>query len=195
MGDWEHSMVRFINGEPEYVYLSAHSGGAAYNFSAVTKQDGRPVTYIAQGTHANYATPGAHQHDLPGLDDHTDNGHLWDVTKNFRGFTYDVSAQSFAVASGVAAGGSKEGGEGVGWLNFPGHWGDKQYPILIKDGQYCVTSTECKFVDGPTGIYLLHMYGAKADQIHLCVPGPEAKNLGRTAVCQKESDCDIKSSP
>ena len=65
---------------------------------------------------------------------------------------------------------------------------------LTKLGQYCVTSTECKFVDGPTGIYLLHMYGAKADQIHLCAPGPEAKNLGRTAVCQKESDCDIKSS-
>ncbi|KAI0806228.1 hypothetical protein BC629DRAFT_1590632 [Irpex lacteus] len=163
VGDWEHSAVRFVNGEPTLVYLSAHSGGSAYNFSAVEKQDGRPVTYIANGTHANYATTGAHQHDLPLLDDQTDKGHLWDVTKNFRGFTYDVSSQSFAVASGAAAGGSMEAGEGVGWLNFPGHWGDKQYPILTKDGQYCITSSECKYVDGPTGMHLSHFLYVNAD--------------------------------
>ena len=54
VGDWEHTMVRFINGSPDSVYFSAHAGGAAYKYSAVEKNGGRPVTYIAIGTHANY---------------------------------------------------------------------------------------------------------------------------------------------
>ena len=48
-------MVRFINGVPDTVYFSAHSGGSAYKYSAVEKSGVRPVTYIAIGTHANYA--------------------------------------------------------------------------------------------------------------------------------------------
>ena len=83
-------MVRFVNGEPQDIYLSAHSGGSAYTYNTLTTSSsgGRAITYIANGTHANYATPGAHQHDLPGLDDQTDAGQLWDVAKNFRGLSY-----------------------------------------------------------------------------------------------------------
>ena len=54
VGDWEHTMVRFINGTPNAVYFSAHSGGSAYKYSAVEKVGDRPVTYIGNGTHANY---------------------------------------------------------------------------------------------------------------------------------------------
>ena len=148
-------MVRFVNGVPQALYLSAHSGGAAYTFNAMPKQNGRPITYIATGTHANYATPGDHEHDLPGLIDHTDAGTLWDVTKNFRGFWFDNSTQTFSLASGAAQGATEEAsGEGVGWLQFGGKWGDKQYELLHR-GQYCVgipdVATECKLVDGPTG--------------------------------------------
>lgn len=150
VGDWEHSMVRFVNGAPQNIYLSAHSGGSAYTYDALPSQGGRAITYIGSGTHANYATPGDHQHDLPGLEDHTDAGPIWDVTLNFRGYWFDNSTQTFSVASGAGAGASVEAGEGVGWLNFGGHWGDQQYPLL-KEGQYCVTSDECKYVDGPTG--------------------------------------------
>lgn len=159
VGDWEHSMVRFVNGQPQYVYLSAHDGGAAYTFSAMQQQSGRPVTYIGVGTHANYATPGSHEHDFPGLDDTTDAGHLWDVTKNFRGYWFDTSSSTFSVASGADVGTAVEAGEGVGWLNFQGKWGDKQYE-LFHDGQYCVgipdVATECKLVDGPTGASFGH---------------------------------------
>lgn len=151
VGDWEHSMVRFVNGEPKYLYLSAHSGGTAYDFAAVTKQNGRPVTYIAKGTHANYATPGSHQHDFLFLTDQTDQGHVWDVTKNFRGYTFDSSSSTFTIAQGASVGGAKEGGEGVGWLTFGGRWGDKQYDILIKDGQFCIAPGVCKYGDGPSG--------------------------------------------
>jgi len=55
VGDWEHTMVRFINGVPDTVYFSAHSGGTAYKYSAVEKIGDRPVSYIGIGTHANYA--------------------------------------------------------------------------------------------------------------------------------------------
>lgn len=148
-------MVRFVDGVPTALYLSAHDGGAAYDFSAVpSTSGGRPVTYIAVGTHANYASPGTHEHDFPGLDDTTDAGAIWDVTKNFRGYWFDNSTQTFSVASGADAGGAAEAGEGVGWLQFPGKWGDQEYS-LFHDGQYCVgipdVATECKLVDGPTG--------------------------------------------
>ena len=54
VGDWEHTMVRFVNGAPDIVYYSEHSGGAAYEYSAVEKIGDRPVSYTGIGTHANY---------------------------------------------------------------------------------------------------------------------------------------------
>lgn len=148
-------MVRFVNGVPQTLYMSAHSGGSAYEFSVVPSMDGRPITFIALGTHANYATPGDHPHDFPGLFDQTDAGTLWDVTKNFRGFWFDNTTQTFSVAGGVAQGGAAESGEGVGWLDFAGMWGDKQFPVLV-DGQLCIDIPnlvdECTLVDGPTGM-------------------------------------------
>jgi len=48
-------MVRFIDGVPDTVYYSAHSGGSAYKYSAVEKSGDHPISYIAIGTHANYA--------------------------------------------------------------------------------------------------------------------------------------------
>lgn len=54
VGDWEHSMVRFVNGVPDTVFFSAHSGGFAYKYSAVEKEGDRPVGYVGIGTHANY---------------------------------------------------------------------------------------------------------------------------------------------
>lgn len=143
-------MVRFVNGVPQDIYLSAHDGGSAYTYSALPSQGGRAITYIANGTHANYATSGEHQHDLPLLDDYTDAGLLWDVTLNYRGYWFDNSTQTFAVANGADVGGEVEASEGVGWLDFAGHWGDQQYDLFV-EGQYCVTTTECKYVDGPTG--------------------------------------------
>ncbi|TRM59436.1 hypothetical protein BD626DRAFT_608089 [Schizophyllum amplum] len=37
VGDWEHTMVRFVDGAPTHVYLSAHSGGYAYTYDASRK--------------------------------------------------------------------------------------------------------------------------------------------------------------
>ena len=48
-------MVRFVNGVPDVVYYSEHASGSAYKYSAVEKMGDRPVSYIATGSHANYA--------------------------------------------------------------------------------------------------------------------------------------------
>ena len=95
-------------------------------------------------------TPGSHQHTLPGLEDQTDAGQLWDASKNFRGYWFDNTTQTFTMASGAGVGGSVMSGEGVGWLNFTGHWGDQQY-FLFVEGQYCIGPSECKYSSGPTG--------------------------------------------
>lgn len=58
-------MVRFVNGVPDVIYYSEHSSGAAFKYSAVEKVGDRPVSYIAVGTHANYAVClHAHSHDV-----------------------------------------------------------------------------------------------------------------------------------
>ena len=90
VGDWEHSMIRFVGGVPEYIYLSEHSGGSAYTYDALPQTNSRPTTYIALGSHANYATSGKQDYEgsilaLIGLYDTTDAGPYWDVTQNYRG--------------------------------------------------------------------------------------------------------------
>ncbi|PIL31347.1 hypothetical protein GSI_06045 [Ganoderma sinense ZZ0214-1] len=179
VGDWEHSMVRFVNGAPSAIYLSAHSGGSAYTFNAMQKTNGRPTTYIGVGTHANYAKSGKHCHDLPAdlLCDQTDSGTLWDLAANYRAFWFDNSTQTFSIAGGAGVGAANLEAEGTGWLSYAGRWGDEQYPVL-EHGQYCLEIgslvNECLYTTGPTG--------------------PIAKNLGRNAVCQKEASCTVSTS-
>ncbi|KAK0241397.1 hypothetical protein EDD85DRAFT_763209 [Armillaria nabsnona] len=174
VGDWEHTMVRFVNGSPQYVYLSAHSGGTSYTYNALGSQNGRAITYVATGTHANYATAGEQDYTLPFglLHDTTDAGFFWDVTKNYRGFWYDVSSGDFSSAGGVDVGGSEQGSEGVSWLDWLGLWGDEQYPDS-DSRQYCLFG-QCHYVSGPTG--------------------PLAKHLDRTDICPDAGDCDVQTS-
>ena len=53
-------MIRFLDGVPQSIYLSEHVSGSAYNYSAMEKYNGgvRPVIYIGNGTHANWAITG-----------------------------------------------------------------------------------------------------------------------------------------
>lgn len=164
VGDWEHSLVRFYNGEPQIVWMSAHGGGAAYKFNTMEMYDRgstkRPVLFSARGTHANYATVGQHSHDIPYymLSDFTDRGPLWDPAQNYLAYTYDGTKVTFA--NGSSPGREERYGN---WLEFLGHWGDKKLPNSDRRQKY--SPFEWKYIDGPLG--------------------PLAKNLMRYNVCQR----------
>lgn len=172
IGDWEYIMVRFIDSQPSFIYLSAHRGGFAYNYSALALTRERATTFIAGGTHANYATPGSHFIGPLGiLVDRTDAGPLWDVTLNFRGYWYHNATRTFSLAEGRGLGGREQRDEGTGWLKFRGRWGDQEYHVP-QHGQYCI-GENCRYSDGPTG--------------------PVRKNLGRKTICEYERNCTVLS--
>lgn len=172
VGDWEHSMVRFVDGAPTHVYLSAHSSGYAYTYDAIPKNGDRPIVYVADGTHANYATAGTQEYTFAGslITDDTDEGPFWDVALNYRGYWFDNSTTTFSSAGGAGPGGAAQNAEGADWLLWTGAWGDEEYPD-DDPRQYCVFDISCHYVSGPTG--------------------PVQKNLGRNEVCQAEDDCEI----
>jgi len=158
----EHTMTRFSNGEPQTIWYSQHGAGEAFEFSAVpTYADGvRPIVYSANGSHANYATSGTHDHTIPGLDlpvgvalvDYTDDGYMWDPTLS----AYYASV-SFASGTTTPVFAAYDSTTPVNWLNFVGKWGDEQYNSSYP-GQYDVFG-QYRYSGGPTG--------------------PEAKDLNR----------------
>lgn len=151
--------------------------------------------YSAAGSHANYATAGTQQiYPIVGniVTDTTDAGFYWDVSQNYRGYYYDNSSGTVTNAGGADIGGTEQASETVDWLYWGGMWGDEQYPdsdkrqscalgvsdFLKTMGKNALTFMQiddlCHYQSGPTG--------------------PLTKNLGRTAVCQKEDDCTIQTS-
>jgi hypothetical protein len=109
------------------------------------------VLYIISSSSIGAKTPGDHDYSSPlgPLKDQTNQGPIWDVTKNFRAFWYTPSSGAVSLGSGGGAGGLLQPSEGASWLNFGGAWGDKQWPI-DRFGQYCVAD-QCHITDGPTG--------------------------------------------
>ncbi|KAJ9613921.1 Vacuolar protein sorting-associated protein 62 [Cladophialophora chaetospira] len=167
VGDWEHTVVRFQDGEPKAVFFSEHNFGSAYSYEAVEKLGKRPVIYSAYGTHAMYALPGLHPYILPWgiLHDTTDRGPLWDPALNAHAYTYDFANQTLRSSNYTP-------NSPIEWFEYSGHWGDKFYPLGDKRqyrfaGQY-------HYVNGPFG--------------------PKFKHLGRKKICQgpDSSPCVIK---
>lgn len=173
IGDWEHNMIRYnsTSQTPTQIWYSQHSGGEAFTYAATQKQNTcRPVTYSANGTHANYATPGNHDHTIPHvnlpagpIEDHTNAGYLWDPTLNAYFYSYSISTNSFTPCGDAPK---------PGWLGFNGRWGDEMIPEGGK-GQSCPfgISELCKYSSGPTG--------------------PQDKDLVRTNVCPDGEACPV----
>lgn len=40
VGDWEHNMIRFVDGKPSELWYSQHSGGQAFEYDALEKYAG-----------------------------------------------------------------------------------------------------------------------------------------------------------
>ncbi|KUJ06512.1 uncharacterized protein LY89DRAFT_410526 [Mollisia scopiformis] len=190
VGDWEHSLIRFQNGEPKAVFFSAHSGGLAYAHKAVEKgkgkgREGRPVLYSAVGSHAMYAQPGKHPYVLPFgmLADVTDKGPLWDPALNYLAYHFNTSITHGADAKAITnpsiatmqetlQPAASNPNAPLGWWWFKGHWGDKFYEL--SDLRQWRFVGQYHYVNGPLG--------------------PRYKNLGRSRVCQSRGVCRIVNS-
>lgn len=60
-GDWEGVQIELGPDGPARVVYAQHAGGELAPWSAVEMRDGRPVVYVANGTHASYLTRGWHR--------------------------------------------------------------------------------------------------------------------------------------
>ncbi|KAF2202175.1 hypothetical protein GQ43DRAFT_6208 [Delitschia confertaspora ATCC 74209] len=166
VGDWEHNMIRFKDGKPQHVWYSQHANGQAFSYSTVQKNGLRPINYIANGTHANYAIPGAHDHvipnfNLPGgvLEDHTDAGFLFDPLLSAYFYSYNPTGPVFTPYPSSNPADSPA--PAVNWLYFKGRWGDQEYPE--SDKRQFKLFGQARYASGPTG--------------------PGEKQLNRTEVC------------
>lgn len=177
IGDWEHSVMRFYNGEPVMVWMSAHGGGGAYFYDYMEKEsidksgisvgtELQPVIFSARGTHANYPSTGQHNHDLPYsiLSDFTDRGGLWNPSMNYLAYTYLPIEDSNDMEIGLGNGSEpfREAKYGK-WLEYNGAWGDPK--LDPSDPRQIWSPFEWKYIDGPTG--------------------PLTKNLVRISACQR----------
>jgi hypothetical protein len=62
-GDWESvSVILDLEGRPLLVGLSKHCAGTRRAWSDVRRRGGRPIVYVALGSHANYFQPGTFRH-------------------------------------------------------------------------------------------------------------------------------------
>lgn len=165
VGDWEHTMVRFRNSVPEYVWYSQHANGEAFSYDTVRKQGLRPLSYSAKGSHANYAIDGTHDHTIPNfnlpagaLEDDTDAGSLWDPIQSAYFYQYSFDKNGDRNAGSFQA---YDNSSPTEWLEFAGRWGDEEYPT--SDKRQVKLFGQAKFGSGPTG--------------------PKDKQLGRSNVC------------
>lgn len=174
VGDWEHNMIRFQNGTPIQVWFSQHGFGEAFTYDCLEKQGVRPVTYSGNGSHANYAINGSHDHTIPNvnlpgagiLTDYTDQGTLWDPLLGAYFYSYDASANTYT---------AYDSSYPTAWLQYLGAWGDEQYPNSDpRQHEILGISATAEFTSGPTG--------------------PENKQLNRTEVCPVASSyvCDVR---
>lgn len=161
IGDWEHNVIRFQDGQPTAIWYSQHGNGQAFTYRAAEKDkisNLRPLSYSAIGSHANYAIAGTHDHLIPDLNfpfgflqDYTSQGKRWDPTLSAYFYTYDVNGTWGSI-----------GGSPVGAMLYRGQWGDQQYPDSDARQPPPFLGFR-KFVSGPTG--------------------PGDKQLNRTRIC------------
>ncbi|MCJ1274458.1 hypothetical protein MMC21_002254 [Puttea exsequens] len=152
VGDWEHNMIRFQNGTPSQVWYSQHSFGEAFTYDCLEKNGVRPLTFSGNGSHANYAINGTHDHTIPNLNlpgtgfltDYTDEGTLWDPLLSAYFYTYDANDNAYTAADASYP---------TAWLLFTGEWGDQQYPTSDSRQHEVIPgiSATARYTGGPTG--------------------------------------------
>lgn len=71
-GDWEQVTVQLDDQfQPTGIYLSAHGHATFVPWSQVVKENGQPVVFVAQGSHANFGLPGEYGTGYATIQDRT----------------------------------------------------------------------------------------------------------------------------
>lgn len=97
VSDWEHVTIRFSLGDgnkmvPQEVYGSAHENGNTRAWSAVSKtSEGRPIVYLASGSHAVYFAPGSYTYKFGVSPDVCSQGKPFDAADCLEFFDYDTN--------------------------------------------------------------------------------------------------------
>lgn len=100
-GDWEMVQVRLdAAGRPVEAVYTQHSGAERCPWPAVETRGGRPVIYLARGSHAAYFRPGVRDRMWPDPNDEADG----------RGLAARPPVEP--IAAGRPA-----------WMRWPGRWG------------------------------------------------------------------------
>ncbi|KAL9579286.1 MAG: hypothetical protein Q9212_005195 [Teloschistes hypoglaucus] len=115
-----------------------------------------------------------HDHTIPGLnlpvgpiEDHCDQGTLWDPIANAYFYSYDAASNSFQAYDGTSP---------TNWLQYAGEWGDQQYPDSDrKQKKIFGIAVTAKYTSGPTG--------------------PKDKALNRADVCPPKDNTPCFISP
>ncbi|MBW0464664.1 hypothetical protein O181_004379 [Austropuccinia psidii MF-1] len=176
ISDWEHCMIRFENGKPKAVHLSAHSDGAAYTYDSLTKTDDRkrPIIFSAFGSHAMYPKPGTHDYSpvkFIGPVDRTDYGPLWDPALHFSAFQHYPSPAKDKFRALDEA----KDGKLLSCLKFRGQWGDEfSNPTTLEASQNGGWKSSLKMIDPvKRAVTLNHLRWGNG------VTGPRDKDLDR----------------
>lgn len=180
VGDWEHCMMRFENGEPRGLFFSEHEGGQAYAWEAVEKRGDRPVIYSAVGSHAMYPLPGDHPYIIPFrlLKDVTDRGPLWDPALNNYAYHYDYTKEKREdveepdveeepppnTHSLVPA--ASNPNAPTSWFHYNGRWGDQVYSLA--DLRQWRLFGQYHYVTGPSGPKFKRLHRSKLCQTIKC---------------------------
>jgi hypothetical protein len=99
-GDWELVQLRLRRGRPVQAVYAQHSGAEACGVRGFRRSRGRPVVFLARGSHAAYFQPGVRDRLWPDPNDETDGRGLRVRPKVVR-----------------------MSGSSPPWMRYPGRWG------------------------------------------------------------------------
>jgi hypothetical protein len=99
-GDWELVQFRLRRGRPVRAVYAQHASAESCGYSRVRRSHGRPVVFLARGSHAAYFVPGIRDRTWPDPNDHADG-----EGRRVRPRLVRVTATS------------------PGWMRYPGRWG------------------------------------------------------------------------
>jgi hypothetical protein len=100
-GDWEMVQYRMHGDEPDLAVYAQHVNAEKRPWSGVEKQDGRPVVYVARGSHASYFEAGYHTTEA------------WYDLADGKRPSPELNLEILEA-------------DGPGWAVWPGRWGDTQ---------------------------------------------------------------------